>query len=68
LYTLFNTTNNTLYHAIEAVLSGLIFAVCFVPRLSSKHYALLLTLISFMLLAVAAAATLAFLVQKYITC
>ena len=66
LYTLFSATNNTIYHAIEAALSGLIFAICFVPRLSNKHYALLLTFICFMLLTLATAATLALLIQKYL--
>ena len=64
LYSIFNGTNNSLYDALQAVFSGIIFMLCFTTRLSHQHYALLITFISFLLLSVTAVATIAVLIKK----
>jgi hypothetical protein len=61
---LFSRTNNAQFDILQAVCSGLIFVVCFIPRLSNKHYAMLTTLIGFLLLTVAAMAASAVLIIK----
>jgi hypothetical protein len=40
-------TNNAIYDAIQSVFSGIIIAICLIPRFNSKHYGLLLTMIAF---------------------
>lgn len=65
LYLVFNTTKNGTYHIMQAIFAGLLILTCFIPRLVTKYYAFLATIILFSIMSLASVAVCAVLIQKY---